>query len=164
MEARPIPHTAGVSQDALTGPAIYVILWPALCPDSKITERSYPGTSLHDDVIKWKHFLRYWSFVRGIHRSPVKSPHKGQWRGALMFSLISDWINGWVNNRETGDLKRHLDHYDVTVMSMNPLPWNAAELCTAVHKESQNSTQASIQQLVRSMPRPRFVASMNWTC
>ena len=24
----------------------------------------------HDDVIKWKHFPRYWSFVRGIHRSP----------------------------------------------------------------------------------------------
>ena len=25
----------------------------------------------HDDVIKWKHFSRYWPFVRGIHRSPV---------------------------------------------------------------------------------------------
>ena len=43
---------------------------------------------VHDDVIKWKHFPRYWPFVRGIHRSPVNSPHKGQWRGALMFSLI----------------------------------------------------------------------------
>ena len=30
-----------------------------------------------------------WPFVRGIHRSPVDSPHKGQWRGALMFSLNS---------------------------------------------------------------------------
>ena len=39
---------------------------------------------LHDDVIKWKHFPRYWPFVRGIHRSPVNSSHKGQWRGALM--------------------------------------------------------------------------------
>ena len=37
----------------------------------------------HDDVIKWKHFPRYWSFVRGIHRSPVNSPHKGQWRDAF---------------------------------------------------------------------------------
>ena len=42
----------------------------------------------HDDVIKWKHFPRYWPFVRGIHRWPVNSPHKGQWRGALMFSLM----------------------------------------------------------------------------
>ena len=23
----------------------------------------------HDDVIKWKHFPRYWPFARGIHRS-----------------------------------------------------------------------------------------------
>ena len=43
---------------------------------------------VHDDLIKWKHFLCYWPFVRGIHRSPVNSPHKGQWRGALMFSSI----------------------------------------------------------------------------
>ena len=60
----------------------------------------------HDDVIKWKHFTRYWPFVRGIHRSPVNSPHKGHWRGALMFSLICAWINGSVNNREAGDLRR----------------------------------------------------------
>ena len=39
----------------------------------------------HDDVIKWKHFPRYWPFVRGIHRSLVNSPHKGQWCGALIF-------------------------------------------------------------------------------
>ena len=58
---------------------------------------------IHDDVIKWKHFPRYWPFVRGIHRSPVNSPHKGQWRGALMFTLICARINGWVNNREAGD-------------------------------------------------------------
>ena len=32
----------------------------------------------HDDVIKWKHFPCHWPFVRGIHRSPVNSPHKGQ--------------------------------------------------------------------------------------
>ena len=70
----------------------------------------------HDDVIKWKHFPRYWPFVRRIHRSPVNSPHKGQWRGALMFSSICVWINGWVNNREAGDLRRHRAHYDVMVM------------------------------------------------
>ena len=33
-------------------------------------------------------FPRYWPFERGIHRSPVNSPHKGQWCGVLMFSLI----------------------------------------------------------------------------
>ena len=73
----------------------------------------------HDDVIKWKQFPRYWPFVRGIHRSPVNSPHKGQWRGALMFSLICTRINGWVNNDGAGDLRRHRAHYDVTVMTIS---------------------------------------------
>ena len=69
------------------------------------------------NVITWKHFPRYWLFVRGIHRSPVNSPHKGQRRGALMFSLICAWTNRWVNNREAGDLRCHRAHYDVIVMS-----------------------------------------------
>ena len=55
------------------------------------------NSNCHDDVIKWKHFPRYWPFVRGIHRFPVNSPHKGQWRGALMIFLICVWINGWAS-------------------------------------------------------------------
>ena len=51
----------------------------------------------------------------GIHWSPVNYPHKGQCRGALMVSLICAWINGWVNNGESGDLRCHRSHYDVTV-------------------------------------------------
>ena len=70
----------------------------------------------HDDVIKWKHFPRYWPFVRGIHRSSVNSPHKGQWRGALIFSLICVWINDWVNDREAGDSWRYCAHNDVIIM------------------------------------------------
>ena len=65
---------------------------PALSPQVHISivlvniVRSYPVClNQHDDVFKWKHFPRYCSFVRGIHRSPVNSPHKGQWRGALVF-------------------------------------------------------------------------------
>ena len=46
----------------------------------------------HDHVIKWKHFPRYWQFVRGIHRSPVNSPHKGQWCGALMVFHLRPYI------------------------------------------------------------------------
>ena len=44
-----------------------------------------------DDVIKWKHYLRYWPFVPDIHQSPVNSLHKGQSSGALIFSLICAW-------------------------------------------------------------------------
>ena len=58
----------------------------------------------HDDVIKWKHSPRYWPFVLGNHRSPVNSRQKGP------------WINGCANNRETGDLRRHRTHFDITLM------------------------------------------------
>ena len=61
-------------------------------------------------------FPRYWPFVRGIHQSPVNSPHKGQWRGGLMCPLICTRIHGWVNNGEAGDMRRYRAHYDVTVM------------------------------------------------
>ena len=89
----------------------------------------------HDDVIKWKHFPRNWPFVRGIHRSPVNSPHKGQWCGALMFSLICVWINNRVNNREAGDLRHYGAHYDIIVMQWEslylkkwPLYWSKAKI------------------------------------
>ena len=90
------------------------IVWPNLPFSGRITKKSV--RLFHDDVIKWKHFLRYWSYVRGFHRSPLNSPLKGQWRGALVFSLICARINGWVNNRESGDLRRYRAHYDVMVM------------------------------------------------
>ena len=32
--------------------------------------------SVNDDVIKWKHIPRHWTFVRGIHRWPVNSTYK----------------------------------------------------------------------------------------
>ena len=69
----------------------------------------------------WRHqmetFSAYCPFVRGIHQTPVNSPHKGQWRGALMLSLIGAQINGWANNGDAGDLRpssslwRHCNEY-----------------------------------------------------
>ena len=88
---------------ALKQKCSWCLLWDEMYSQSMMTSST-------------KHFARYWIFVRGIHRSPVNSPHKCQRRGALMFSLICAWMNGWVNNREAGDLRRHRTHYDVTVM------------------------------------------------
>ena len=71
----------------------------------------------HDDVIKGKHFPRYWPFVQGIHRSPVNSPHKGQWRGALMFSLmrlikqLSKHSRGWWFETLSSPLWRHCNEF-----------------------------------------------------
>ena len=97
-------------------------------------ERTCHVVTLLDDVIKWKHFPRYWPFVRGIHRSPVNSPHKGQWRGALMFSLICAWTNGLVNNPAAGDLRRHRVHYEVTVMLLGlMLSWHHPTFVIITH-------------------------------
>ena len=87
--------------------------------NSQITSRLYSWINrhfrhaFHDDVIKWKPFPRYWTFVRGIHRWPVNSPPKGQWRGALLFSLIclnkrlskQSW--GWWFETPSRSLWRH---------------------------------------------------------
>ena len=54
---------------------------------------------MHDDVIKWKHFPRYWPFIWGIHRPPVNSPHKSHWRGALIFPLICTRISNPVEDK-----------------------------------------------------------------
>ena len=61
-----------------------------------------------------KHFPRYWSFVRGIHRSSVNSSHKGQWREALIFSLscalnkrLSKQSWGWWFETPSRSLWRH---------------------------------------------------------
>ena len=56
-------------------------------------------------------FPRYWPFVRGIHRSPVNSPHKGQWCGALVFLSAPESKLG-----KAVDLERYRAHYNVTVM------------------------------------------------
>ena len=61
-----------LSNDNKTRRAVYIILtvylwycfWLACLHTS------------HDDVIKWRHFPRYWPFVWGIHRAPVHYPHK----------------------------------------------------------------------------------------
>ena len=103
---------------ALLGPCLGAVEYVWVCVKASITLPQHYKP--HEDVIKWKHFPRYWPFVRGIHRYPMNSP-KGQWRGALMFSLICARINGWVNNGEAGDLRCHRANYDVIVMNKNSM-------------------------------------------
>ena len=80
--------------------------------------QDWQAVVFHDDVSKWKHLPLYWPFVRGIHWSPVDSPHKCQWRWDLMFSLNCAWTKVWANNRNVGDFRHHRVHYDVNVMHM----------------------------------------------
>ena len=114
-----------------------------------------------DDVIKWKHFLCYWPFVRGIHRSPVDYSHQGQWHGALMFSLFCAWTNGWAINRDAGDLRRYRARFVTTVKIMtygkrqknfnsgfNPFPQTSNIFCVM-----------SLKGLVSGIDRPIMLRS-----
>ena len=83
----------------------------------------------HGAIPWWCHhmetFPRYWSFVQGIHRWPVNSPHKGQWRGALVFSLIcalnkrlskQSW--GWWCETSSHSLWRRCDVNYISVLKI----------------------------------------------
>ena len=74
--------------------------------------RHTQGRIYHDDVIKWKHFPRYWPFVRGIHRS-FTGP---RWIPRTKTSDAEFWCFLWFNNGYAGDLRRNLADYDVIVM------------------------------------------------
>ena len=99
-----------------------------MTPSTMICVNTNQPLTKHDDVIKLKHFPRYWPSVRGMYRSP----HKGQWRGTLMFSLICAWTNDWANSRDAGDLRRHRAHYDVIVMGIDGCT-TSQPLSTAVY-------------------------------
>ena len=120
MMVRFLTHILGLNELA-------TILWHGMFKLSNAYSTLKLLSMYHDDVIKWKYFARYWSFVRGIHRSPVNSPHKGPWRGTLMFSLICA-LNKRFSKQSwgCGDLRRQRSRYDVIVMtlrnSLHPMP------------------------------------------
>ena len=65
-------------------------------------------SKVHDDVIKWKHFPRYWSFLRGS---------TGHWWIPLTKASDAElwWTNGWANNRDDAV------NWDAITLIMTPL-------------------------------------------
>ena len=59
---------------------------------------------IYDDVMTWKRFSHYWSFVKLDHWTSVDS-----WR-ILHILLILARTNCWTNTRVAGDLGRHDAH------------------------------------------------------
>ena len=96
----------------------------------------------------WRHQMETFSallqtFVRGIHRPPVGSPHKGQWRATLEFSLIYAWTNDWANNRDADDLKRHRAHYDVVTVRVNHSPFGTCSIPSPRSRQVNAATSTS---------------------
>ena len=124
------------------------------------------GWVSHEEVIKWKHFPHCWPFVRGIHRSPVNSPHKGQWRGALTFSLICAWTSGWINNQDAEDSRRHRAHYGVTVMlSCNgPQIWAFVRLILHIFRINNSHLRHFPWLIMHSAPSHTVDETCHQTC
>ena len=87
---------------------------PSLCLDASVIQNilhTFYISSQYQSKSWWRHQIETFSALlvlcegnppppiiggfsgRGIHRSPVDSPHKGERRGASMFSLICAWTN-----------------------------------------------------------------------
>ena len=73
-----------------------------------VTRVSY--AAIHDDVIKWKHFPRYWPFVFPAQR-PVT-------RSFDIFCDLRPYIR--LSKQWWGDLRCYRTHYDVIVMVSIP--------------------------------------------
>ena len=99
----------------------------------------------HNDVIKWKHFPRYWHCAGIIYWSSVNSPHEGQWRRALTFFFdlrqkkrLSKQSWGWW-------FETHHAQFDVTIMNGIPLLHILYCICpisTTIHLSTQWITKS----------------------
>ena len=77
----------------------------------------------YDDIIKWKHFLRYWPFVRGIHRWIPRTKASD---AELVFYIFYLYLNkrlskqswGWWFETSSRSLWRHCNecHYLVSLL------------------------------------------------
>ena len=107
----------------------------------------------HDDVGNLKHFPHNRPFVRGIHRSPVDSPHKGQWCGALMFYLICAWTNDGANSPQWYEMPLcslwlHCTFYTWTQDQMTVVNLNFFPKSQILEFQEKCNTKHTFQQYV----------------
>ena len=108
---------------------------------------------LHDDVIKWKHFPRYWPFVREIHRSPVNSPYKGQWRESFVIffhlRLNKRLIKQWWGSRWGIILRSTVRTSDISWFSLPLLLQNGSQADTRIGF-AQKTASEKVISLIRA--------------
>ena len=74
--------------------------------------RAFP---VHDDVIKWKHFPRYWPFVRGIHWW-FETPSRPLWRQCKFVKEISilalaQYCLNFTNDISKGSVEKKVEFH-----------------------------------------------------
>ena len=90
----------------------------------------------------WCHQMEKFSALLAIcaGNSPVTGEFPAQRPVTRSFDVLlwSAWINGWVNNREAGDLRRNLAHYNVTVMEWSVNLAGLLVLLSSNHRTGQH--------------------------
>ena len=122
-------------------------------------------TSLHDDVIKWKHLPRYWPFVRGIHRSTVTGEFPAQMPAMRSFEVFFDlrlnkrlskqWRD-WLFETQSRPLWRHC--IDPTSTMCNLLEYHNNHY-KFWHTAAPYNTNYFLQN---TQPHSRMVSSKSW--
>ena len=85
-------------------PTMLPVMWPAALryrPNKEQYDLPWHWLLALEFVTLWRHQLetRYWPFVRGIHRSPVNSPHKG--------NEAQLWCFLWSSPEQSSKQSRH---------------------------------------------------------
>ena len=110
-----------------------VIAFSVGFPRHRFTDRWYSAqlSLIHDDVIIWRHFPRYWPFVRGIHWS--------RWIPRTKASDAEHWYFLWSAPEyrvEAGDLRRHSTNYDViAIISYNSKSFDDPKSCVVIRNK-----------------------------
>ena len=83
--------------------------------------------NVYHDITKQKRYQYYWSFVRGIQRSSVDSPHK---RPVIRTYdlLVLAWTSCWTNSRVTGYLRRYGAHV-TPLQCLDIVPLDRMTIC-----------------------------------
>ena len=131
-------------------------------PASVVLTSSWDTTDvvyIHENVFKWTLFLRYWPFVRWIHRSPVNSPTKASNARLWCFFHVGRHkiLNKQVNDRRFQTTWRSRD----VILMLLTSEWNSNHVTTVYVDWCSNTWhwQVSIAKVVQ---REAFVKYHTW--
>ena len=108
----------------------------------------------HNDVIKWKHFPRYWPFVNSLVPGEFPAQRPVTRRFDVFFDLrlnkrLSKQSQGWWFETQSRSLWRHRNEHALVVYV--PLAWNC------LRKEMRLCDE--IEAFKRNLKRPRMLSA-----
>ena len=96
-------------------------------------------SSVHDEVMRWKHFLYNWPIVTGNHQSLVVSPHSRPVMPSfdVFFDISLNNLLCWTNNWIVCNLRGHNTHINGLMQERRKSIADALELHLSCTKSSK---------------------------